>query len=78
MHIPKTTGIVKQILNILFAGVDLALLSLAHHAIISYGSFAMWGALFSGKGEVIMPKDHLKTDVGERIEMANITNWKFI
>ena len=63
---------------ILILGVDLALLSLADHSIISYGTFAMWGAFFSNKGEVIMPKDHVITDVGERIKMANISNWKFI
>ena len=38
----------------------------------------MWGAFLSNKGEVLMPEDHVKTDVGERIEMANIINWKFI
>ena len=59
-------------------GVDLALLSLANHSIISYGSFSMWGALLSNKGEVIMPKDYALTDVGERINMTNIPNWKFI
>ena len=65
-------------MNLLFLGVDLALLSLADHSIISYGSFAMWGAFFANKGEVVMPMDHVNTDVGNRIKMANISGWKFI
>ena len=28
-------------------GLDLALLSLSHHSILTYGTFSMWGALFS-------------------------------
>ena len=66
------------ILSFLLPGVDLALLSLSHHSIITYGTFSMWGAFFSSKGEVIMPKDHENTDVGENIKKANIPNWKFI
>ena len=38
----------------------------------------MWGAFLSNKGEVVMPKDHINTDVGQRIKMANISNWKFL
>ena len=64
--------------SFLCIGVDLALLSLANHSIISYGTFAMWGAFLSNKGEVVMPKDHINTDVGQRIKMANISNWKFL
>ena len=73
-NVPRNVSFV----HFLFPGVDLALLSLSDHSIISYGSFAMWGAFFSNKGEVIMPKDHVKTDVGERVKMANISNWRFI
>ena len=67
-----------QCVSHLCIGVDLALLSLANHSIISYGTFAMWGAFLSNKGEVVMPKDHIHTDVGQRIKMANISNWKFL
>ena len=56
----------------------MALLSLADHSIISHGTFAMWGAFFSNKGEVIMPKSHLRTEVGKKIKIAKILNWKFI
>ena len=59
-------------------GIDMALLSFANHSIITYGTFAMWSALFSNKGEVIMPEDHVKTELGRKIQMANIPNWKFI
>ena len=56
----------------------MALLSFANHSIITYGTFAMWGALFSNKGEVLMPQDHVKTDVGRNIQKAQMPNWKFI
>lgn len=59
-------------------GVDLALLSLANHSILSYGTFSMWGALLANKGEVLMPSDHGLDKIGKAIKMANITNWKFI
>ena len=56
----------------------MALLSFANHSIITYGTFAMWSALFSRKGEVVMPEDHVKTELGRKIQMAQIPNWKFI
>ena len=58
------------------SGVDLALLSLSNHSILSYGSFSMWGALLATNKnhEVIMSKDYALTDFGERINMANIPN----
>ena len=59
-------------------GVDMALLSFSNHSIITYGTFAMWSALFSRKGEVDMPEDHVKTELGRKIQMAQIPNWKFI
>ena len=58
--------------------MDLALLSLADHSILSYGSFGMWGALLAGRGETILPKNITKTDVGMAIRRAKIPNWTFI
>ena len=38
-------------------GNDLAMLSLADHSILSYGTFGIWGALLRKKdGEVVLPK----------------------
>ena len=60
----------------------MALLSLSDHSIISYGTFGMWGALLGNKGETIMSKDFIKTDIGTRVNEAvkkhNITNWTFL
>ena len=56
----------------------MGLLSLADHAIITYGTFGMWGALLAGRGETIMPKDNLEPEVGMAIRRANIPNWTFI
>ena len=56
----------------------MALLSLSDHSIISYGTFGMWGALLGNKGETIMSKDFLRTDIGTQIATANLTNWKVI
>ena len=60
----------------------MALLSLAHHSIISYGTFGMWGALLANNGETIMSRDFIKTDIGTKVNEAvnkyNLTNWKFL
>ena len=56
----------------------MALLSLSNHSIVSYGSFGMWGALLSGKGETILPKEITNTDVGMAIRRAEMPNWKFL
>ena len=61
-----------------FLAIDMSLLSFADHAIISYGTFGMWGALLSGKGETIMSPDFRKTDVGLQISRANIKDWAFL
>ena len=37
-------------------GIDLAMLSLADHSILSYGTFGIWGALLAKGGEVVVPK----------------------
>ena len=41
---------------ILLIGIDLAMLSLADHSILSYGTFGIWGALLAKGGEVVVPK----------------------
>ena len=56
----------------------MALLSLSNHSIVSYGTFGMWGALLSGRGETVLPKDITNTDVGMAIRRAKIPRWKFI
>ena len=58
--------------------MDMALLSLADHSIITYGSFGMWGAFLAGKGETLLPKDIIETDVGMAILRAKLNNWTFI
>ena len=57
---------------------DLVLLSLADHSILTYGTYGMWGALLAKGGETIMSKDFLRTDIGNQIATANLTNWKVI
>ena len=69
---------VQKSLLCFIKGIDMALLSFANHSIITYGTFAMWSALFSRKGEVVMPEDHVKTELGRKIQMAKIPNWNFI
>ena len=56
----------------------MALLSLADHSITTYGTFGMWGALLSGRGETLLPNDMKDTDVGMAIKRANIPQWTFI
>ena len=61
------------------SGVDLALLSLADHHIITFGTFGMWGSLLgSTDGITICPKDYAKTDVGREVKSANLNNWLFL
>ena len=57
---------------------DLALLSMADHSILTYGSFGVWGALLAKGGETIMSKELVQTDIGIEISNANLPNWKFI
>ena len=56
----------------------MALLSLSNHSIVSHGTFGMWGALLSGRGETVLPNDITNTDVGMAIRRAKIPRWKFI
>ena len=41
---------------LILIGIDLAMLSLADHSILSYGTFGIWGALLAKGGEVVVPK----------------------
>ena len=56
----------------------MALLSLADHSIMSYGSFGMWGALLAKGGETVLPKDIVNTDIGTAIKRAQLSRWTFI
>ena len=60
----------------------MALLSLADHSIISHGTFGMWGALLANNGEIIMSKELLNTDIGEKMKVTldkyKISNWNVL
>jgi hypothetical protein len=58
--------------------VDLALLSLSDHSIITYGKFGLWGSLLGKEHKVtICPKDFMKTDIGMEVHKAKLPNWIF-
>ena len=71
---PNSSPQIKKKLS----GIDMALLSLADHSIMSYGSFGMWGALLANGGETVLPKDIIKSDIGTAIKRAQLPNWTFI
>ena len=79
-HILKCTKVTRfSIVSSFFHLVtDLALLSLADHSILTYGTYGMWGALLAKGGETLMSKEFMKTDIGSQIAAANLTNWKTI
>ena len=58
-------------------GVDLALLTMANHSILSHGTFGMWGALMAG-GETVMPLSHIETKEYQEIDKAQVPGWIFI
>ncbi len=59
------------------SGVDLALMSLANHSIMTYGTFGIWGALLSG-GNNLMPASHNMNEVTKDVLLANLTGWEVI
>ena len=60
--------------------VTLALLALADHSILTYSTFGLWGALMRNKegGEIIMPEETKKTDIGYYAFDANIPGLTFM
>ena len=72
--IPSTNNVT----HIFILGTDLALLSMANHSILTYGTFGMWGALLGQGGEVLMPKGYDSLSGTKSIEQANLRNWAFI
>ena len=66
-----------------FSAIDMALLSLADHSILSEDStFGMWGALLADRGETVMSQDFPKTIVGTQVKVAitnnHIKHWSFL
>ena len=63
-------------------GMDLALLTLADHSILSYGTFGMWGALLANNGEVAMPTGYDTHRINKEINWAKtvglMKNWFYI
>ena len=63
-------------------GTDLALLTLADHSILSYGTFGMWGALLANGGEVALPTGYDTHRINKEINWAKtlglLKNWIFI
>ena len=63
-------------------GTDLALLTLADHSILSYGTFGMWGALLANNGEVSLPTGYDTHRINKEINWAKtlglLKNWIFI
>jgi hypothetical protein len=55
----------------------MALLSLANHSILTYGTFGMWGALLAG-GQATLPGSHISSKESTEIVAANISEWIFI
>ena len=54
------------------------MLALADHAILTYGTFGMWGALLGNAKNVVMPKGYSKHRATKNIEMAKIKDWIFL
>ena len=63
-----------ELLKIIFAGIDHALLRQANHSIMTYGSFGMWGALLNRGGEIVIPKSHVEYETLKHMLKANLSN----
>jgi hypothetical protein len=59
----------------LFLGIDLALLSLANHSIMTLGTFGMWGAILAG-GDCLIPTSHRSFCVNQEIFDAKLPGWE--
>ena len=64
--------------TIFISGIDLSLLSMANHSIVTYGTFGIWGALLAG-GQMTFPKSHI-TDgtIQHYVTPANFSNLNFV
>ena len=59
--------------------MDLALLSMSDHSIVTYGTFGIWGSLLGNEDKLtIFPKDFIKTDVGKEVNKVKSPNWIFL
>ena len=64
---------------IFLSEVDLALLSLSNHSIITFGKFGLWGSLLGKEDKLtVCPKDYMKTDIGTEVHRAKFSNWIFL
>ncbi len=70
--------IIEKIANkIVILGIDIGMLSLANHSIMTYGTFGMWGAILAG-GKTVLPKSHAMNQPSLDMEFAKIPDWEWI
>ena len=75
-----------QISYIFFAGIDMALLSMCDHVIISHGTFGIWAAFLASSNNShimaeILPNKKKQNQVMEEIvamKQANLSNFIFL
>ena len=59
----------------------MAMLSLADHNILTYGTFGLWAAFLSknfDEKRVILPKGFERIDTMQDIIKAKFSNWEFV
>ena len=82
LFVPEYISISGIISKYYLLGTDLALLTLADHSILSYGTFGMWGALLANGGEVALPTGYDTHRINKEINWAKtlglLKNWIFI